>query len=103
MLTLSRIQEGESLVLLLSCTNDIDAGGSKARIACAALKPRLRELAGEREDLVGMLAVEALVALYDPHEEEGELELFPDFVSNTSSMAQSNLVLVSVTQTSEPI
>ncbi|KAF8554212.1 hypothetical protein OG21DRAFT_1522574 [Imleria badia] len=35
-----------------------------------ALKPRLRELAGEREDLVGMLAAEALVALYNTNDEE---------------------------------
>lgn len=76
---------------------------SKARIACAALKPMLRELAGEREDLVGMLAVEALLALYDPNDEGGEFDLFRDLMSNPSSMAQRNLALVSVTRISEPI
>jgi hypothetical protein len=67
------------------------------------LKPRLYELAGEREGPVGILAVEALLALYNPNEEEGEFNLCPDFVSNTSSMAQSNLALVSITRTFEPI
>lgn len=66
------------------------------------MKPRLRELAGEREDLVGMLAAEALVALYNTND-EGEFDLFPDFVSNTSSMAQDSLALVSVTRSSEPM
>lgn len=75
MVTLSRIQEGESLIPLISCTNDIDAWGSIARIACATLKPRPRELAGEHEDSVGMLAVEALLALYDPNE-EGKLNMY---------------------------
>ena len=63
----------------------------------------LRELAGEREDLVGMLAVEALLALYDPNDEGGEFDLFRDLMSNPSSMAQRNLALVSVTRISEPI
>lgn len=102
MVTLSRIQEGEFLVHLLFCTNDIDAGGSTARIACDALKPRLRELAGEREDVVGMLAVEALLALYDPNE-EGKSSMCLDFVPITSSKAQNNLASASATRASEPI
>lgn len=68
------------------------------RSACATLKLRFCELAGEHEDLADMLAVE----LYDPSE-EGKLSMCLNFIPVTSSKAQSNLVSVFTIQTSKSI
>lgn len=40
-----------------------------ARAVCFVVKPRIRELARKDDRLVGLLAVEILLALYDQNEQ----------------------------------
>ncbi|KAF8554223.1 hypothetical protein OG21DRAFT_1115422 [Imleria badia] len=47
----------------------------QARAVCSVVKPRFRELAGKDERLVGLLAVEILLALYDPNDQEQQLNI----------------------------
>ncbi|KAG9309255.1 hypothetical protein JVU11DRAFT_10738 [Chiua virens] len=47
----------------------------EARHVCSAVKPRLRQLAKRKEGLVGLLAVEILLALYDPQEQQQQLNI----------------------------
>ena len=64
-LTLARIPEGKYSRLYWYHLNGNTA---TARTVCSAVKPRMRELASKDERLVGLLAVEILLALYDPTE-----------------------------------
>ena len=45
----------------------VNSNAMQARVVCPTVKPRIRELAS-KEGLVGLLAVEIFLVLYDPND-----------------------------------
>ncbi|KAF9227030.1 hypothetical protein BS17DRAFT_442522 [Gyrodon lividus] len=62
--------------------------------ACAMVKPRLRELARQHKGLIGQMAVEALLELYNPAEEEQLAESLHN--SNVLANLTSTLNLLNI-------
>ncbi|KIJ60018.1 hypothetical protein HYDPIDRAFT_190199 [Hydnomerulius pinastri MD-312] len=71
LLSMLAMQDNKHLIASLRVLGLI---AQKARGECVHVKPRLRELASTHKCLVGQLAVEVLLALYDPEDPKGRLE-----------------------------
>ncbi|KAG8214236.1 hypothetical protein J3R82DRAFT_11044 [Butyriboletus roseoflavus] len=62
----------------------------RARSVCTLVKPRIRELAREDERLVGLIAVEILLALYDPGDQD-QLDIHDPRIRANLASALSHL------------